>query len=156
MLLEGSQARIPVRSVDFDQYFGEPSGALWAVDLNASIEPDDLLANVATVLLNKEVLQREFMGSDGEPNAALLPASSLAGMSVDLVRCLTATLRDDLASADEWTDLPDGSVGAMLVLRLTETFGSVSAALTDFEYDQPAFTRELWNRFAPDSWRARG
>jgi len=155
ILLEGAQARIPVRTVSFDQYFGQPSGALWAIELDPSIGVDDLLSNVVTVLINKEILQREFRGADDEPDAAMLPPSTLAGMSVDLVRSLTATLREELAGDDDWTELADGSVGAMLVVRLTETFGSVSDALANFENDQSTFSRELWNRFAPDSWRAR-
>lgn len=155
ILLEGAQARIPVRTVSFDQHFGQPSGALWAIDLDPSIGPDDLTANVATVLLNKDILQREFRGVADEPDAALLPPSALAGISVDLVRVLTAALSEELDGSEDWTELADGSVGAMLLLRLTEAFGSVARALEVFESDQPTFSRELWNRFAPDSWRAR-
>ena len=156
VLLEGTEGRIPVRTLSFTQHFGAPSGAMWAIDLEPSIGPEDLLANVVTVLLNKEVLQREFLGADGEPDAALLPPSALAGISVDLVRCLIATLSEELADVDDWDELPEGSVGVMLVDRLTDAFGSVATAVADFKHDQPAFTRELWNRFAPDSWRSRG
>ena len=152
ILLEGDETRIPVRTVAFGEYFGQPSGALWAIDLDTTIEADDLLANVVTVLLNKEVLERDFRGSDGEPDASRLHDVALAGISVDLIRCLTAALLDDLSDVGDWLEMPDGSVGAMLSVRLLEAFGSVPAAKVLFESDQQAFARSLWHRFAPDSW----
>lgn len=152
VLLEGDEMRIPVRTVSFDEYFGNPSGALWAIDLDTTVERDDLVANVVTVLLNKEVLKRDFRGADGEPDASRLHGVALAGISVDLIRCLTAALLDELSEAEDWSEMPDGSVGAMLNLRLLEAFGSASTAKATFERDQQAFSRSLWHRFAPDSW----
>jgi hypothetical protein len=84
-----------------------------------------------------------------------LPRSTHAGISVDLVRVLTAVLAEELQGDEDWAELADGTVGQMLVLRLTEAFGSVSGALADHEHDQPAFSRRLWDRFAPDSWRTQ-
>ncbi|MEP1123401.1 MAG: hypothetical protein ABJH68_05865 [Ilumatobacter sp.] len=101
-------------------------------------------------------MDRDFHDANGDPDPATLPPSSLAGISVDLVRVLTAALAEELHAVEDWTDLADGTVGQMLVLRLTEAFGSVSGALADHEHDQPTFSRRLWNRFAPDSWRAQG
>ena len=155
ILLEGAETRIPVRTVSFEQRFDKPSGSLWAIDLDTSIEPDDLLANVVTVLLNRDVMVRDFRDADGEPDPAQLPPSALAGISVDLVRVLTSALAEELEGNEDWTDLAEGTVGRMLVLRLTEAFGSVATALADHERDQPAFARGLWNRFAPDTWRTQ-
>ena len=152
ILLEGDETRIPVRTVAFGEYFGQPSGALWSIDLDTTIEPDDLLANVVTVLLNKEVLERDFRSSDGEPDASRIHDVALAGISVDLIRCLTAAVLEDLSDARNWHEMPEGSVGAMLNLRLLETFGSVPSAKAVFESDQQTFSRALWHRFAPDSW----
>lgn len=151
VLLEGSEARIPVSTVSFAERFGRPSRAIWAVDLDPAVGPEDLLSNVVTVLLNRDVLASEFRDADGEPDPALLPPFALAGISVDLVRCLTVALREHLIDTEEWQEHLEGSVGAMLVLRLTETFGSIPDALAALE---PAFTRELWHRFAPNSWRS--
>ena len=109
ILLEGAETRIPVRTVSFDQHFGEPSGALWAIDLDTSIEPDDLLANVVTVLLNKDVMIRDFRGANGEPDARKIPTSSLAGMSVDLVRSLTAALVEELQRTKTGPNWPTGA-----------------------------------------------
>lgn len=152
VLLEGGEARVPVRTISFADRFGQPSGALWAIDLDTSIDADDPLANVVTVLLNKDVLARDFRGRDGEPDAALLSPSALAGISVDLIRGLTVAMREELSGGEEWVELQDGSVGAMLVSRLVEAFGSIASALDNHERDEPTFSRELWNRFAPDSW----
>ncbi|MEQ1698536.1 MAG: hypothetical protein ABMA25_00405 [Ilumatobacteraceae bacterium] len=155
LLLEGGEARVPVRTVSFNLHFGQPSGALWAIDVDTTIEPDDLLANVVTVLLNKDVLGRDFRGVDGEPDAARLPDSALAGISVDLVRSLTGAMREELTEGASWAELPDGSVGSMLLRRLTEAFGSITGALDAHEKDEPTFSRQLWNRFAPDSWSSK-
>jgi hypothetical protein len=152
ILLEGDETRIPVRTVAFHEHFGQPSGALWAIDLDTTVELNDILANVVTVLLNKEVLQRDFRGADGEPDASRLHDVATAGISVDLIRCLTSALLEDLSDGANWAEMPDGSVGAMLNLRLLESFGSVSAAKAMFESDQQAFSRLLWHRFAPNSW----
>jgi hypothetical protein len=152
LLLEGGQGRIPVRTASFKDYYGQPSDALWAVDLDPAIEPEDLLANVVTVLLNEDVLKRDFPDSEGAPDATQLPPSAIAGIQVDLARSLTASLHDELEDAPNWTEHGTGTVGAMLALRLTEAFGSVALAVTNFEQDESTFSRELWNRFAPRSW----
>lgn len=154
VLLEGSEVRIPVRKTSFSQRYGEPSSALWSIDLDPSIEFDDLVANVVVVLLNTDVLEREFRGPDGEPDPSLLPAAALAGISVDLVRSLTARLLDDLEGVEHWSDFGGGSVGSMLSIRLSETFGTPVAARQLYLEDQAAFSRRLWDRFAPDSWKA--
>lgn len=154
ILLEGSQARIPVRTVSFKEHFGEMSGALWAIELETSIEPDDLLSNVVRVILNKEVLQREFKGDDGEGDASRIPPFAYAGIQVDLVRALMAALAEEFDGGEDWAELAAGSVGALLLLRLGETFGSVAEGVRLSAEDEPAFSRELWNRFAPNSWRA--
>jgi|GEM_PF-6267548 len=154
ILLEGAETRIPVRTVSFAERFGEPSGSLWAIDIDTSIAPDDLLANVVTVLLNRDVMVRDFSDTDGDPDPMQLPPSTFAGISVDLIRVLTAALVEELEGDEDWADLMGGTVGQMLVLRLTEAFGSVAIALADHERDQAAFSRHLWSRFAPDSWKA--
>jgi len=154
LLLEGDETRLPVRTVSFQEYFGQASSALWAIDLDTTIESDDLIANVALVLLNKDVLEREFRDTDGQPDAARLPPSALAGISVDLVRTMTAVMLDDFDASDDWAELAPNTVGATLVLRLTESFGSVDKAQAAYENDQPTFCRELWNRFAPNAWGA--
>jgi hypothetical protein len=154
LLLEGAELRIPVRSVAFSSYFGQPSGALWAVDLDPSVALDDVLSNVVTVLLNREVLDRDFKNGDEQGDASLLPSASAAGIQVDLLRSLTAALVDELDGNERWQDMEDGTVGALLVRHLAESFGGVQAGLDNYRDDQPVFTRQLWHRFAPTSWRA--
>lgn len=154
ILLEGAEVRIPVRSVPFAHHFGQPSGALWAIDLDPSVALDDLLPNVVTVLINRELLDRDFKDDDGEGDAALIPPSAATGIQVDLLRCLTAALDEELDGDERWEDMEEGTVGAMVVRHLAETFESVDAGLVNFHDDQAAFDRELWNRFAPTSWRS--
>lgn len=155
LLLEGAELRIPVRSVAFSSYFGAPSGALWALDMDPSVALDDLLSNVVTVLLNSDVLDRDFKNKEGEGDASLIPEYVSAGIQVDLLRCLTAALSDDLEGDERWEDMEDGSVGALVVRHLTESFGSVRSGLDNFGSDQPAFSRHLWHRFAPVAWRTK-
>lgn len=157
MLLEGSEARIPVRSVSFRQHFGEASSALWAIDLDPSISLDDLTANVVTILLNKDRTAVDFRGSDDEPDVSLIPSSLIAGMNVDLVRSLSSTLIEELMET-EWASLrdldalEDGSVGKLLGIHLIRTFGSVDVAVATLDQDVPAFDRRMWDLFAPKSW----
>lgn len=153
ILLEGDEARIPVRTVAFSEWFDQPSGALWAIDLDTSLELEDRLTNVASVLINRDVLERDFLGPDQMPDASRVHAVAQAGMSVDLIRCLTARLIDDLPESDNWQDYEDGSVGAMLNARLLASFGSVDAAVDCFRDNQETFARNLWDSFAPNSWR---
>jgi hypothetical protein len=152
LLLEGGQGRIPVRTASFKDYYGQASGALWAIDLDPAIEPEDLIANVVTVLLNEDVLQRDFSDGDATPDPARIPQSALAGIQVDLIRSLTASLHEELEDATDWIEYEVGTVGAMLASRLNEAFGSLVLAARNFEQDQSTFDRELWNRFAPGSW----
>lgn len=152
LLLEGSELRVPVRTVPFDAQFGRPSGALWAIDIDPSTSLEDVVPNVVTVLLNKEVLERDFKSSAGEADAALLPASAAAGIQVDLVRALVASLVDELDGDEDWQEMEEGTVGAMIVRYLIEAFGSVDAGLSNYTTDEPVFSRELWHRFAPTSW----
>lgn len=154
VLLEGSEVRIPVRNASFAGHYGEPSSALWAIDLDPSIEPDDLVSNVVTVLLNLDVLEREFRDIDDTPDPSQIPKAALAGISVDLVRSLTSVLLDDLEDADHWHDYSEGSVGAMLAIRLAEAFGSPAVARVAYLEDHAGFSRRLWDLFAPDQWKA--
>lgn len=154
LLLEGSEVRVPVRSVAFASYFGQPSGALWSIDLDPSVAMDDLLCNVVTVLLNREVLDRDFKDREGEGDASLLSRAAAAGIQVDLLRALSAALVEELEGDEDWREMEDGTVGAMVVRHLTETFESVQGGLANFSDDQPAFARELWHRFAPTTWSA--
>lgn len=157
VLLEGAEARIPVRSVSFEQQFGELSSALWAIDLDTTIAFDDLFANVVTVLLNKDVTSRDFRGEDNEPDVAKIPNSLLAGIQVDLLRSLTSVLQEELNQIN-WSDLrhledfEDGSIGQWLGIQLIKAFGSTSSAINAYLKDESFFNRELWNLFAPNSW----
>jgi hypothetical protein len=152
VLLEGDELRIPVRTVSFTERYDSRAGALWAIELETTVELEDPLSNVVTVLLNRDALQRDFSDADGEPDPARIPSALLCGISVDLVRSLTAALVGDLDEEQSWADLDDGTVGSMLLLRLTQAFGSVSDGAEAFSNDQPAFTRRLNDVFAPDSW----
>lgn len=153
ILLEGDGLRIPVRTVSFTDRYDSPAGSLWAIELEATIELDDLLSNVVTVYLNDDVLRRDFAHADGEPDPASIPGALLTGVSSDLVRSLTATLIGELNDDRSWNELAEGTVGSMLLLRLTQAFGSVADGAEAYENDQPAFTRQLNDVFAPDTWR---
>jgi len=157
ILLEGSEARIPVRSVSFAHHFGEASSALWAIDLDPIISLDDLVANVVTVLLNKDRTAKDFPGADGEPDVARIPSSLLAGVNVDLVRSLASSLRVELletnwASLQDLASFEDGTVAKLLGIHLIQTFGSVTDAMKTLQNDIPLFDRRLWDLFAPNSW----
>jgi len=154
ILLEGADLRIPVRTVSFKDYYGAPSSALWSIDVDPPIALDDLVANVVTVLLNEDCLEREFTDNAGRPDASQLPPWVHTGISVDLVTCLASAAVEELV-ADDFDELGEGSVGAMLDLRLRTTFGSVSAAVADLTSNPATFSRQLWSGLAPDSWSAR-
>lgn len=157
ILLEGSEARIPVRSVSFAHHFGEASSALWAIDLDPIISLDDLVANVVTVLLNKDRTVKDFPGVDGEPDVSKIPSSLLAGMNVDLVRSLAYSLKEELVETN-WERLQDlapfedGTVAKLLGIHLVQTFGSAAGAMKTLQNGLPLFDRRLWDLFAPKSW----
>lgn len=157
ILLEGSEARIPVRSVSFAHHFGEASSALWAIDLDPVISLDDFVANVVTVLLNKDRTAKDFPGADGEPDVSKIPSSLLAAMNVDLVRSLASSLREELletnwAHLQDLASFEDGTVAKLLGIHLIQTFGSVTDAMKTLQNDVPLFDRRLWDLFAPKSW----
>lgn len=159
VLLEGDEARIPVRSVSFKQQFGKVSSALWAIDLDTSIAFDDLLANSVTVLLNTDVTSRDFCGANNELDVAKIPDSLLSGVKVDLMRSLVSILQEDLNDAN-WTNLQDlkeyedGSVAQWLGIHMIRMFGSTASGVNTFRVDESSFNRELWDLFAPNSWRS--
>lgn len=159
ILLEGDQARIPVRSVSFKEKFGEKSSALWAIDLDTTVAFEDLLANVVTVLLNSDVTSRDFPGKDDEPDLSVIPDSVLCGINVDLVRSLMGSLleelsSDDFASLEDLLDFEEGSVGRILGLHLITAFGSSNRAAEAYRIDVQTFDRKLWGLFAPKTWRS--
>lgn len=153
ILLEGADLRIPVRTVSFKKYFGRSSSALWSIEIDPSIALDDLVANVVTVLLNEDCLEREFTDNGGRPDASRLPPWVHTGISVDLVRCLASTVIEEV-STEELDELGEGSVGAVLDLRLRTMFDSVAAAVADLTSDPATFSRQLWSGLAPNSWSA--
>lgn len=157
LLLEGDESRIPVRSLPFDQRFGQASSALWAIDLDSTISLEDRLPNVVTVLLNEQVTKRDFRGIDGKPDVSKIPDATLVGINVDLVRSLTSILQEELEEGN-WAHLKDlagfedGSVGQAVGLSLIQAFGSTASAVNVYRHDVATFDRELWNLFAPKSW----
>ena len=153
MLLEGSKLRIPVSTVSFKARFGGTSSALWFVELDVGIEPDHLVSNAVGVLLNADVLERDFRSSTGEADASLLPGTIIAGLQVDLFRMLTGALKEQLVEFNEWEECGDGAVGPLVRDRLIESFGSLETALATFEESQSDFTKRLWDVFAPNSWK---
>ena len=157
LLLEGEEARIPMRSVSFKQHFGEASQALWSVELDPTVELDSLIANVVTIFINSEVTERDFAGTNSKVDFKKIPHSLLSGVNVAIVRNLTERLLDDLEvvtwnNPNDLKDLPEGCIAQMLAPILVSGFGSVHSALTIFKTDGPTFDRELWNLFAPNSW----
>lgn len=153
VLLEGDELRIPVRTVSFAERYGSAASALWAIELDTRIELDDLLSNVVTVNLNRDVLGRDYPDADGEADPSRLPDALLAGISADLIRSMTAAVLDDLDGGQDWADWPEGSVGSLVLLRLMQAFGSVKAGADAYENDQPIFNRCLNDLLAPDSWK---
>jgi hypothetical protein len=141
--------------VSFEQRFGVPSGSLWAIDVDHSAELSDRLVGAATVLLNLDVMNRDFADEYGSASPALIPDSYVAGIQVDLIRSLIESLHGQLADEEEGTEYEPGSVGSLLVGRLKEAFGSVGGALASRVEDPASFSRSLWDRFAPNSWRTR-
>lgn len=153
IVLEGSETRIPVRTVEFEAHFGGRSSALWAIEVDPSLQLEDLIANAVTVLLNRSTVKRDFRDADGEADPSKLPPAAISGIQVDLIRMLTTTLLDDLEDLESWDEYAEGTVGSILPRWLTEAFGSVASARADFTDDPASFSRVLWDRFAPETWR---
>ena len=63
------------------------------------------------MLLNADVLERDFKSSAGEADASLLSGTIIAGIQVDLFRMLTGALKEQLAEVGEWEECGDGAVG---------------------------------------------
>ena len=154
ILLEGSQLRIPVSTVSFKERFEGTSSALWFIELDVGIEPDHLVSNAVGVLLNADVLERDFKSSAGEADASLLSGTIIAGIQVDLFRMLTGALKEQLAEVGEWEECGDGAVGPLVRDRLLQSFDSLETALATFDESQPDFTKRLWDSFAPNSWKS--
>ena len=151
LLLEGDEHRIPVIKLPFSERFPDDESALWSVQVNGGVAPEDVLSSVCTILLNDEVLRRDFKNTFGETDEDLLPGFVIAAIQVDLIRAVTTQLGEDLLDLD--SDLADGTVGQIVGDRLREAFGSVEAAVEELADEPQSFDRTLWNRFAPDSWR---
>ena len=153
VLLEGSELRLQVETISFNDKFPSKSGALWYVELDPSIEPHNLFSNVVTIFINADILKRDFKNELGEPDSSRIPASLIAAIRVDLYRLLTHALQSDLEEPDYWDECPDGAVGPALYAHLEEAFETVQAALACFS-DEPAdFSKRLWDGCAPNSWR---
>ena len=153
VLLEGSELRLQVETISFNDKFPSKSGALWYVELDPSIEPHNLFSNVVTIFINADILKRDFKNELGEPDSSRIPASLIAAIRVDLYRLLTHALQSDLEEPDYWDECSDGAVGPALYAHLEEAFETVQAALACFS-DEPAdFSKRLWDGCAPNSWR---
>jgi hypothetical protein len=155
VVLEGSEFRLPVHTLSFRERFGEALEAVWTVDLDPDIELSDLLANVATVYLNQDVLARDFRSPSGEPDAGALPGVARAGINVDVLRLLTIGLSETLRAHVPNSSYPEGTVGRILTVNLDSAFGSVASALQCCEEDPARFSRLLWSHCAPEHWRVR-
>ena len=152
--LEGDEFRLPVKTVSFDERFEDGRSALWAIDLSTPLQPDDLVANVVTVLLNKDILEREFADRDGKPDATKIPPSLLAAVQVDLVRSLVADLIEELSDLGQESDHDYGTVGGLLTHHLNKAFGGdLEAASAMYRHEHNEFTRALWSALSPDQWR---
>lgn len=151
VLLEGSELRIPVRSVSFASYFDDGSRALWAIEAEPESH-EDMLSATVTVLVNVDEAPQISVGDEFELDVASLSSAAVAGIQVDLVRVLCAALIDDIEEDISWSDLSEGSIGQFLALRLTGAFGSVQLGLASFREDQATFARLLWGWFAPVNW----
>ena len=80
ILLEGSEARIPVRTMPFNQRFGAPSGALWSIDLDPAAEMTDNSSNFG------EKLKSMLAEMDGmQPTIAPVIDLSNVKMGVDAI-----------------------------------------------------------------------
>ena len=153
VLLEGSELRLQVETISFNDKFPSKSGALWYIELDPSIEPHNLFSNVVTIFINADILKRDFKNELGEPDSSRIPASLIAAIRVDLYRLLTHALQSDLEEPDYWDECPDGAVGPALYAHLEEAFETVQAALACFS-DEPAdFSKRLWDGCAPNSWK---
>ena len=155
VILEGSEFRIPVQTISFKERFGEQSDAVWSIGVDARIELEDLLANVATIYLNHDVLSRDFRGQGGEPDASLLPAMASAGINSDLLRLLTGRLRETLLELSPGATHSAGTVGEILIRNLTGAFDSLPAAIQSLDDDPSRFMRAIWSHFAPTSWAGK-
>lgn len=153
ILLEGSELRIPVRTISFDSYFGDGSQALWAIEAE-QLALDDIVSASVVVLINADrvkMVTDEF-GNTDTPDVTSLSSTSRAGVLVDLVRVLTANLLEELDEIGEWSDQDDGTVGQLVALNLTKAFGSVQLGVNCFRDDQATFARGLWSQLAPEKW----
>jgi hypothetical protein len=153
VLLEGSELRIPVRTVSFDSYYADGSQALWAIEAE-QLALDDVVSASVVVLINADrvnTVTDEF-GNTDTPDVASLSSTSRAGILVDMVRVLTANLLEELDEIGDWSDQDDGTVGQLVALNLTKAFGSVQLGVNCFREDQATFARGLWSQLAPERW----
>ena len=158
ILLEGDEARLPVRSISFNELFGSKSDALWAIDVDDGSSLDDMVANVVTVLLNTDVAGRDFKNGS-EPDVSKIPDSLIAAIHVDLLRNMTISFSEVLgdetwSTSEDIEHYQDGSIAKMLGLSLIDAFGSLDLALSTLSTSPQIFDRKLWDLFAPDSWSA--
>jgi hypothetical protein len=153
VLLEGSELRIPVRTISFDSYYADGSQALWAIEAE-QLALEDVVSASVVVLINADQVKTvtDELGNTNTPDVASLSSTSRAGILVDLVRVLTANLLEELDEIGEWSDQDDGTVGQLVALNLTKAFGSVQLGVNCFREDQATFARGLWSQLAPERW----
>ena len=158
ILLEGDEARLPVRSISFNELYGSKSDALWAIDVDDTSSLEDMVANVVTVFLNTDVTGRDFK-SGSEPDVSKIPDSLIAAIHVDLLRNMTFSFSEVLGD-EAWSSMEDiehyqdGSIAKMLGFNLVDAFGSLDLAISTLSTSPQTFDRKLWDLFAPGSWSA--
>lgn len=161
VLIEGSETRIPVQSVRFSERFPAAPEALWAIEIDQGTQPEDLVANSISVLLNEAVLERDFPDPEGRPDASRLTPLVQSGVQVDLITGLAHQILDGDegdGAEDPWSDIfesdpPEGTVASLLNTTLLAAFGAGNTALGTLRDDPVAFSRQLWSTYAPSRWR---
>lgn len=149
--LEGDEHRVPVLRVSFAKRYEEASSALWTVEVDPGAEPDHVLSAVCSVVLNEDVLARDFADRNGAIDENRLSDALVTEIRTDLIRALCQTIDYGLDDLDPSGHLP-GTVGEILGTQLVECFGSPATAARELRDDPTSFDRRLRSHLSPMRW----
>jgi hypothetical protein len=149
--LEGDEHRIPVLRVSFGKRYEDASSALWTIEVDHGAESDDVLSAVCSVVLNEDVLARDFADRLGAIDENRLSDAQVAEIRADVIRTVCRTIDHELDELDPDDHLP-GTVGDIIGGQLVECFGSTATAARELRDDPASFDRRLRSHLSPMRW----
>lgn len=149
--LEGDEHRIPVLRVSFKERYENASSALWTIEVDHGAVGDDVLSSVCSVVLNEDVLARDFADRLGTIDENRLSDAQVAEIRVDVVRTACRTIEHELEDLDPGDHLP-GTIGSIIGGQLIECFGDAATAARELRDDPASFDRRLRSHLSPMRW----